>query len=149
MVWRLFATKLETAETMEGVALNMRAPYFYPTSTQISKKSKGESYCPQCMDKSGARRPGSFWLFSIFFSAILLVLAGMLLWYGHIGAWDLSWDRLIGRKGAMPKKIGTEARPSLETFFATRVFLELFVKVCKDWSRDARMLKEFGYGEKS
>jgi hypothetical protein len=36
MVWRLFATKLETAETMEGVALNMRAPYFYPTSTPTS-----------------------------------------------------------------------------------------------------------------
>jgi hypothetical protein len=34
MVSRLFATKLETAETMEGVALNMRAPYFYPTLTQ-------------------------------------------------------------------------------------------------------------------
>ncbi|MDA3834111.1 MAG: hypothetical protein PF495_12015 [Spirochaetales bacterium] len=33
-VLRLFATKLETAETMEDVALNMRAPYFYPTSTQ-------------------------------------------------------------------------------------------------------------------
>jgi hypothetical protein len=32
MAWRLFAAKLETAETMEGVALNMRAPYFYPTS---------------------------------------------------------------------------------------------------------------------
>jgi hypothetical protein len=31
MVWRPFATKLETAETMEDVALNMRAPYFYPT----------------------------------------------------------------------------------------------------------------------
>jgi hypothetical protein len=30
MVWRLFATKLETAETMEVVALNMRAPHFYP-----------------------------------------------------------------------------------------------------------------------
>ena len=29
MVWRLFAMKLETAETMEGVALNKRAPYFY------------------------------------------------------------------------------------------------------------------------
>ncbi|HLA27367.1 MAG TPA: SurA N-terminal domain-containing protein [Syntrophales bacterium] len=53
------------------------------------------------MDKSGARRPVSFWLFSIFFSAILLVLAGILLWYGHIGAWDLSWDRLIGRPAAM------------------------------------------------
>jgi len=61
----------------------------------------GESYCPQCMDKSGARRTGSFWLFSIFFSAILLVLAGIMLWYGHIGAWDLSWDRLIGRPAAM------------------------------------------------
>jgi hypothetical protein len=34
MVWRLFATEMETAETMEGVALNRRAPYFYPTSTQ-------------------------------------------------------------------------------------------------------------------
>jgi hypothetical protein len=34
IVWRLFATKLETAKTMEDVALNMRAPYFYPTSTQ-------------------------------------------------------------------------------------------------------------------
>ena len=61
----------------------------------------GEPYCPQCMDKSGARRPGSFWLFSIFFSAVLLVLAGIMLWYGHIGAWDLSWDRLIGRPAAM------------------------------------------------
>lgn len=60
-----------------------------------------ERYCPQCMDKSGARRPGSFWLFSIFFSAILLVLAGIMLWYGHIGAWDLSWDGLIGRPAAM------------------------------------------------
>jgi hypothetical protein len=34
MVWRPFATKLERAKTMEGVALNMRAPYFYPTSTK-------------------------------------------------------------------------------------------------------------------
>ncbi|MDP2839017.1 MAG: hypothetical protein Q8O11_03090 [Syntrophales bacterium] len=34
MVWRPFATKLETAETMEGVAINMRAPYFSPTSSQ-------------------------------------------------------------------------------------------------------------------
>jgi len=30
MVWRLFATKLETAETMEDVTLNMHATYFYP-----------------------------------------------------------------------------------------------------------------------
>jgi hypothetical protein len=30
MVWRIFATKLETAETMEDADLHMRAPYFYP-----------------------------------------------------------------------------------------------------------------------
>jgi len=35
MVWRSFAAKLETVGTMEGVALNMRAPYFYPTSNPI------------------------------------------------------------------------------------------------------------------
>jgi len=55
---------------------------------------------------------------------------------------------LIGKKGAMLKQIGTAARLSLEKFFATRVYLELFVKVRKDWTRDAKMLKEFGYGEK-
>jgi GTP-binding protein Era len=49
---------------------------------------------------------------------------------------------LIGKKGAMLKKIGTEARLSLEEFFAIRVFLELFVKVRKDWTRDAKMVKE-------
>jgi len=36
MVWRLFAPKLEAAETIEGVALNMRAPYFYSTATQAN-----------------------------------------------------------------------------------------------------------------
>jgi hypothetical protein len=34
MVWRLFAAKLETAETMAGIAINMRALYFYPVLTQ-------------------------------------------------------------------------------------------------------------------
>ena len=38
MVSRFFVTKLEMVETMEGVALNMRVPYFYPTSTP--KKGK-------------------------------------------------------------------------------------------------------------
>ncbi|MDO8722138.1 MAG: GTPase Era [Syntrophales bacterium] len=56
---------------------------------------------------------------------------------------------LIGRKGTMLKRIGTEARLSLEKFFALRVYLELFVKVRKDWTNDARALKEFGYGKKS
>jgi hypothetical protein len=34
MAWSLFATKLETAETMEGYDLNRRAPYFYPDSRE-------------------------------------------------------------------------------------------------------------------
>jgi len=56
---------------------------------------------------------------------------------------------LIGRKGTMLKRIGTEARLSPEKFFALRVYLELFVKVRKDWTNDARALKELGYGKKS
>ena len=56
---------------------------------------------------------------------------------------------LIGRKGTMLKRIGTEARLSLEKFFASRVYLELFVKVRKGWTNDARALKELGYGKKS
>ena len=55
---------------------------------------------------------------------------------------------LIGRQGAMLKKIGTAARLSLENFFAARVYLELFVKVRKDWTQDEKLLKELGYGEK-
>lgn len=49
---------------------------------------------------------------------------------------------LIGRQGSMLKQIGTAARLSLETFFATRVYLELFVKVRKDWTRDEKLLNE-------
>jgi hypothetical protein len=37
MVWQPFARKLETAEKMAGVALNMRTPYFYLTTTQTNK----------------------------------------------------------------------------------------------------------------
>ena len=55
---------------------------------------------------------------------------------------------IIGKKGAMLKEIGTRARFELEKFFAAKVFLELFVRVAKDWTHDPRMLREFGYGEK-
>jgi GTP-binding protein Era len=56
---------------------------------------------------------------------------------------------LIGSKGATLKRIGTEARLSLEKFFAIRVFLKLFVSVRKDWTKDAKALREFGYVERS
>ncbi|HVO67979.1 MAG TPA: GTPase Era [Syntrophales bacterium] len=55
---------------------------------------------------------------------------------------------LIGRRGDMLKKIGTRARLDMEKFFAARIYLELFVRVRKDWTHDDRLLKEFGYAEK-
>jgi GTP-binding protein Era len=55
---------------------------------------------------------------------------------------------LIGKKGSMLKEIGTRSRMEMEKFFATRIFLELFVRVRKDWTKDPKMLKEFGYSEK-
>jgi GTP-binding protein Era len=56
---------------------------------------------------------------------------------------------IIGKKGSMLKEIGTRARLDMEKFFATRIYLELFVRVKKDWTHDPRMLGEFGYTEKT
>ena len=55
---------------------------------------------------------------------------------------------IIGKGGAMLKEIGTKARLDMENFFAAKVFLKLFVRVAKDWTRDPKLLKEFGYLEK-
>jgi GTP-binding protein Era len=52
---------------------------------------------------------------------------------------------MIGRKGLALKKTGTMARKELEDFFGKKVFLELQVKVKKDWRNDPRMLRQFGY----
>ena len=52
---------------------------------------------------------------------------------------------IIGKQGAMLKRIGTQARQDMERFFGARVYLELFVRVSKDWTDDARMLSELGY----
>jgi len=56
---------------------------------------------------------------------------------------------LIGKNGSMLKEIGRRARQDMERFFATRIYLELFVRVRKDWTHDAGMLREFGYLEKN
>jgi len=55
---------------------------------------------------------------------------------------------VIGKQGAMIKRIGTEARHELEAFFATRVFLDLHVKVRADWREDERILGELGLGRR-
>lgn len=52
---------------------------------------------------------------------------------------------VIGHKGRMLKITGTEARKEMEEFFGKKVFLELFVKVNKDWRDKPNMLKKFGY----
>lgn len=52
---------------------------------------------------------------------------------------------LIGNKGSAIKIIGTAARHEMEAFFGQRVFLEMFVKVRKDWRNNENALKNFGY----
>lgn len=52
---------------------------------------------------------------------------------------------LIGHKGAAIKKLGTMARQDIERFFEKKVFLQLFVKVEKEWRSSDRMLRNFGY----
>jgi GTP-binding protein Era len=52
---------------------------------------------------------------------------------------------IIGHKGSMLKRVGTEARLDMEEFFGKKVFLELYVKVSKDWRDKPAMLKRFGY----
>lgn len=54
---------------------------------------------------------------------------------------------LIGKGGAMIKKVGIEARKDIETFFGKRVYLELFVKVEPNWRNRENKLRSFGYIE--
>ena len=52
---------------------------------------------------------------------------------------------IIGHQGVALKKVSTEARKSLEKFFGKPIFLEIFVKVDKDWRSSERELDNFGY----
>ena len=52
---------------------------------------------------------------------------------------------IIGKGGSFIKKIGTEARKDLEVLLKRKVYLELYVKVVKDWQKRPRILKEIGY----
>ena len=54
---------------------------------------------------------------------------------------------IIGKGGSAIKRIGTEARTDLERILGCRVFLDLSVKVKKNWRRDASQIRRFGYGE--
>ena len=55
---------------------------------------------------------------------------------------------IIGSQGEALKKVGTQARLDIEAFFGKKVFLNLFVKVLKDWRNKDSELKNFGYANK-
>ena len=52
---------------------------------------------------------------------------------------------IIGSQGEALKKVGTQARLDIEAFFGKKVFLNLYVKVLKDWRNKENKLKSFGY----
>lgn len=52
---------------------------------------------------------------------------------------------LIGHQGNMIKRMGTDARKRMEAFFKKKVFLDLFVKVRKNWRQNEDQLRRFGY----
>jgi GTP-binding protein Era len=52
---------------------------------------------------------------------------------------------IIGHKGAALKRVGSEARKDLEKFFGKKIFMELHVKVNKNWRSSNSQLKRFGY----
>jgi len=51
---------------------------------------------------------------------------------------------MIGKKGFMLKTIGTQARIQMENFFGVKIFINLFVRVEKNWTNSETMLREFG-----
>jgi GTP-binding protein Era len=52
---------------------------------------------------------------------------------------------VIGHKGERLKKVGTEARAHIEALLGTRVYLDLHVKIAKDWQRDPKQLGRLGF----
>lgn len=54
---------------------------------------------------------------------------------------------VIGHKGEMLKKVGTQARVDMEEFFGKKIFLDLYVRVNENWRTDQRLLRRFGYNE--
>ena len=55
---------------------------------------------------------------------------------------------IIGKQGAMLKKIGSQARTEIENMLETKVNLKLWVKVKKDWRDSDFLIKNFGYDKK-
>ena len=52
---------------------------------------------------------------------------------------------MIGKRGARLNQVGTASRRQIEALLGTRVYLDLHVKVAKDWQRDPRQLRKLGF----
>jgi GTP-binding protein Era len=52
---------------------------------------------------------------------------------------------VIGAKGSRLKAVGTAARAQIEELLGTRIYLDLHVRVAKDWQRDPRQLRKLGF----
>ena len=55
---------------------------------------------------------------------------------------------IIGHEGMALKRVATDARKELEKFFGKKIFLEIYVKVDKDWRNNDRQLRRYGYDQK-
>ena len=55
---------------------------------------------------------------------------------------------IIGHEGSALKRVAIDARRELEKFFGKRIFLEIYVRVDKDWRNSDRQLRRFGYDQK-
>ena len=96
------------------------------TVTSFGREQKEQSYKPDSTPIPGV-------LFDLLLSQML-----------HSGYKKI----IVGKGGQMIKTVGQEARKDIERLLGTRVFLELFVRVDKDWTQSERMLKELGYSKK-
>jgi GTPase len=52
---------------------------------------------------------------------------------------------VLGRRGSLLREIGTRARAELEALLGTKIFLDLHVKIAKEWQRDPKQLSRLGY----
>ena len=72
-----------------------------------------------------------------------LVRLGAIIWVERDGQKHI----VIGKGGSVLKQVGTQARRALEKLLGEKVFLQLWVKVSRDWSDNERALKQFGYDD--
>lgn len=72
-----------------------------------------------------------------------LVRLGAIIWVERDGQKHI----VIGKGGSVLKQVGTQARRALEELLSEKVFLQLWVKVSRDWSDNERALKQFGYDD--